>query len=173
LIGFFPPRSPHSGGLWEAAVKIAKHHFYRTVGTAVQAFEELRTLVCHISAVNSRPLVSISRFLSPKRKLNHQPALKAQNAAFEKEYSDLGHMSSVSATNIGLCRYFLPHHCVIKEDSSTTKLSVVFDGPAASSSGYSFNDALMAGPVIHPKLFQILLRFRSHPVAITGDICKM
>jgi len=113
------------------------------------------------------------RFLSPKRKLNHQPALKAQNAAFEKEYSDLGHMSSVSATNIGLCRYFLPHHCVIKEDSSTTKLSVVFDGPAASSSGYSFNDALMAGPVIHPKLFQILLRFRSHPVAITGDICKM
>jgi len=31
----------------------------------------------------------------------------------------------------------------------------------------------MAGPVIQPKLFQILLRFRSHPVAITGDICKI
>jgi len=53
-----PPRSPHFGGLWEAAVKIAKHHFYRAVGTAVLALEELRTLVCHISAVvNSRPLV--------------------------------------------------------------------------------------------------------------------
>jgi len=82
-------------------------------------------------------------------------------------------LSSVSAADIGLCRYFLPHHCVIKEDSSTTKLGVVFDGSAASSSGYSLNDVLMAGPVIQPKLFQILLRFRSHPVAITGDICKM
>jgi len=60
-------------------VKIAKHHFYRTVGTAVQAFEELRTLVCHISAVNSRPLVSISEnpadldVLAPAHFLNGGP----------------------------------------------------------------------------------------------------
>jgi len=57
------------------------------------------------------------RFLPLERKLNRQPALKAQYAAFIKEYLDLGHMSSVSAADIGLCRYFLPHHCVIKEDS--------------------------------------------------------
>jgi len=105
--------------------------------------------------------------------LNSQPALKAQYAAFIKEYLDLGHMSSVSAADIGLCRYVLPHYCVTKEDSSTTKLRVVFDGSAASSSGYSLNDVFMAGPVIQPTMFQILLRFRSHPVAITGDICKM
>jgi len=66
-------------------------------------------------------------------------------AAPRKEYLDLGHMSSVSAADIGLCRYFLPHHCVIKEVSSTTKLRVVFDGLAASSSGYSLNDVLIAG----------------------------
>ncbi|XP_070068033.1 uncharacterized protein [Drosophila takahashii] len=77
---FIPPRSPHFGGLWEAAVKIAKHHFYRAVGTAVLAFEELRTLVCHISAVvNSRPLVSISEnpadldVLAPAHFLNGGP----------------------------------------------------------------------------------------------------
>jgi len=44
------------------------------------------------------------RFLSLERKLNRQPALKAQYAAFIKEYLDLGHMSSVSAADIGLCR---------------------------------------------------------------------
>jgi len=55
---FISPRSPHFGGPWEAAVKIAKHNFYRAVGTAVLAFGELGTLVCHISAVvNSLPLV--------------------------------------------------------------------------------------------------------------------
>ena len=26
--------------------------------------------------------------------------------------------------------YYLPHHCVFKEDSTTTKLRVVFDGSA-------------------------------------------
>jgi len=113
------------------------------------------------------------RFLSLERKLNRQPALKAQYAAFIKEHLDLGHMSLVSAADIGLSRYFLPYHCVIKEDSSTTKLRVVFDGSATSSSGYSLNGVLMEDPVILPKLFQILLRFRSHPVSITEDICKM
>ncbi|XP_043064796.1 uncharacterized protein LOC122320694 [Drosophila ficusphila] len=108
------------------------------------------------------------RFLSLERKLDRRPALKAQYAAFIKEYFDLGHMSTVAG-----CRFFLPHHCVIKEDSSTTKLRVVFDGSAGSSSGYSFNDVLMAGLVIQHTLFQILIRFRSYPTAITGDICKM
>ncbi|XP_041451953.1 uncharacterized protein LOC121405350 [Drosophila obscura] len=47
--------------LWEAAVKTAEYHFYRAIATSVLEFEELRTLLCHITAViNSRPLVSIS-----------------------------------------------------------------------------------------------------------------
>ncbi|XP_043062850.1 uncharacterized protein LOC122319531 [Drosophila yakuba] len=59
----------------------------------------------------------------------------------------------------------------MKEKSFTTKLRVVFDGSAATSTG--LNDVLMAGPVIQPKVFHILIRFRSHPVAVTGGICKM
>ncbi|XP_041451992.1 uncharacterized protein LOC121405379 [Drosophila obscura] len=31
----------------------------------------------------------------------------------------------------------------------------------------------MTGPVIQPALFNILIRFRTYPVALTGDICKM
>jgi len=37
------------------------------------------------------------RFLSQEKKLSRQKALKAQYAAFIKEYHDLGHISSVSA----------------------------------------------------------------------------
>ncbi|XP_053961109.1 uncharacterized protein LOC128865111 [Anastrepha ludens] len=60
-----------------------------------------------------------------------------------------------------------------KEDSSTTKLRVVFDGSAVTTSGLSLNEILMARPTIQPKLFDILIRFRTFPVALIGDICKM
>ncbi|XP_053968872.1 uncharacterized protein LOC128870293 [Anastrepha ludens] len=60
-----------------------------------------------------------------------------------------------------------------QEESTTTKLRVVFDGSAVSSSGFSLNDLLMTGPTIRPKPCSTLLRFRTFPIALTGDICKM
>ncbi|XP_032294251.2 uncharacterized protein [Drosophila virilis] len=116
---------------------------------------------------------AVRRFLNLERKLDRNPLLKPQYAAFIKEYLDLGHMSLVTSAALGQCKYYLPHHCVLKEDSTTTKLRVVFDGSAVTTSGHSLNDALMAGPTIQPKLFSILMRFRTFAVALTGDICKM
>ncbi|XP_062141908.1 uncharacterized protein LOC133849887 [Drosophila sulfurigaster albostrigata] len=53
---FIPTRSPHFGGLWEAAVKSAKHHLYRSVGRSILNYDELRTLVCQIAAIiNKNP----------------------------------------------------------------------------------------------------------------------
>lgn len=69
--------------------------------------------------------------------------------------------------------YFLPHHSVLKESSLTTKLRVVFDASAKTSSGYSLNDCLMVGPTIQDDLFSILIRFRTHKIALTADIEKM
>ncbi|XP_041449602.1 uncharacterized protein LOC121404353 [Drosophila obscura] len=111
------------------------------------------------------------RFLSLERKQDRNPALKERYSAFMKEYTDLEHMSKVHPDSRSLCKYFLPHHCVLKEDSTTTKLRVVFD--VATSTGCSLNDVMMTGPVIQPALFNILIRFRTYPVALTGDICKM
>ncbi|XP_067647299.1 uncharacterized protein Indy isoform X1 [Eurosta solidaginis] len=126
----------------------------------------------NISLLGESYSQALRRFLNLERKLERQPTLKAQYGAFIHEYLDLKHMSLVSESNHNLCKYFLPHHCVLKE-STTTKLRVVFDGSAATSTGYSLNDVLMTGPTIQPKLFNTLLRFRTFPVALTGDICKM
>ena len=52
-----PQRAPHFGGLWEAAVKSAKYHLKRVVGTQLLTFEELTTICCNVeSYLNSRPL---------------------------------------------------------------------------------------------------------------------
>ncbi|XP_044571924.1 uncharacterized protein LOC123257318 [Drosophila ananassae] len=106
---------------------------------------------------------ALRRFQSLERKLSHQPELRTQYSVICPWFR----RSCIKIANI-FC-----HITVCKKDSTTTKLGVAFDGSAVTTSGYSLNDILMAGPVIQPKLFHILLRFRSHPVALTGDICKM
>ncbi|KAM8702085.1 hypothetical protein ACLKA7_004946 [Drosophila subpalustris] len=56
---FIPPRAPHFGGLWETAVKAAKHRLVRGVGNARLTMDELRTHLVEIEALlNSRPLAS-------------------------------------------------------------------------------------------------------------------
>ncbi|XP_039958200.1 uncharacterized protein LOC120773404 [Bactrocera tryoni] len=60
--GFIPPRAPHFGGLWEAAVKSAKHLIVRALGNALLTTEELSTLLAEVEAIlNSRPLTPLSQ----------------------------------------------------------------------------------------------------------------
>ncbi|XP_014215941.1 uncharacterized protein LOC106644787 [Copidosoma floridanum] len=58
---FIPQRAPHFGGLWEAAVRSAKHHLKRVISETRLTFEELSTLCAKIEAcLNSRPLCALS-----------------------------------------------------------------------------------------------------------------
>lgn len=58
---FNPPYAPHMGGIHEAAVKSAKHHLRRVVGSQQLTFEELATLLTHVEAcLNSRPLTALT-----------------------------------------------------------------------------------------------------------------
>lgn len=58
---FIPPRAPHMGGLWKAAIKSAKFHLKRIVGEASLKYDELYTLLIRVKAIlNSRPLSPLS-----------------------------------------------------------------------------------------------------------------
>ena len=58
---FTPPRSPHFGGLWEAAVKAAKRHLVKIMGKTHLTHEQFYTVLCQIEAVlNSRPITPLS-----------------------------------------------------------------------------------------------------------------
>ncbi|XP_058816067.1 uncharacterized protein LOC131679372 [Topomyia yanbarensis] len=56
-----PPKAPHFGGLWEAAVKVAKKQMYRQLGNTRLNFEDMTTLLSQIeTSMNSRPLVPMT-----------------------------------------------------------------------------------------------------------------
>ncbi|XP_072392248.1 uncharacterized protein [Diabrotica undecimpunctata] len=99
--------------------------------------------------------------------------MKEQYVAFMEEYLSLGHMSRVTDCTLPVHSYYFPHHGVMKQDSLTTKLRVVFDGSCPSSSGHSLNDLQMVGPVMQNDLISILLRFRRYPFVASADIAKI
>ncbi|UYV60560.1 hypothetical protein LAZ67_1001526, partial [Cordylochernes scorpioides] len=119
---------------------------------------------------------ALRRFLSLEGKLCKNVKLYDQYRGFMKEYEHLNHMERVPIAEVKrkLCRcYYMPHHPVIREQSTTTKMRVVFDASAKSENNVSLNQFLHKGPKIQQDVFFILLRFRTYPVAITADIEKM
>ncbi|XP_045535769.1 uncharacterized protein LOC123721327 [Papilio machaon] len=68
---------------------------------------------------------------------------------------------------------YLPHHGVIRENKSTTKLRVVFDASAKGSDGVALNDTLMVGPPLQADLRHTVMRWRLHPICLVADIIKM
>ena len=67
---------------------------------------------------------------------------------------------------------YLPHKQVIKEDSLTTKLRIVFDASAKERGSLSLNEALHTGPNLTEDLLAVLIRFRMQRVVLLADIEK-
>lgn len=69
--------------------------------------------------------------------------------------------------------HYLPHHTVIKRDSTTTKVRVVYDASAKEGTGSSINDSLLVGPKFNQHILDILSRFRLFKTALVADIEKV
>ncbi|XP_063984105.1 uncharacterized protein LOC135166075 [Diachasmimorpha longicaudata] len=92
---------------------------------------------------------------------------------FIREYEDLGHMRRVSEESEPSVSYYLPHHGVLREDSITTKLRVVFNGSSKTTSGVSLNDILHAGGKLQTEGSDVLIWLRTFRLIVGTDIVKM
>lgn len=118
--------------------------------------------------------IAIKRFLALERRLEQNETLRKLYVEFLNEYLQQGHMTDVTGKNCSnKTEYYLPHHGVLKGDSYTTKLRVVFNASSRTSTGVSLNDLQMTGPIIQSDLLSIVLRFRSRPIVLSADIQKM
>ncbi|XP_071874189.1 uncharacterized protein [Bombus fervidus] len=117
--------------------------------------------------------MAMKRLASLHRQFQRDQQFETAYRAVIQEYLELGHMTKVTSHHQSANEYYLPHHGVIKDSNTSTKLRIVFDGSAPSTTGVSLNDTLYTGPKLHEDLFNILLRFRPHQYVLTGDVEKM
>lgn len=119
---------------------------------------------------------AVRRLHQVERSLQHNPDRYNEYIKFMENYEQANHMQEIPTNEIETYTngvFYLPHHSVIKETSTTTKLRVVFDGSAKSNTGISINNILITGPTLQDKLTDTLLRWRSNRIAICGDIKQM
>ncbi|CAB0031154.1 unnamed protein product [Trichogramma brassicae] len=122
---------------------------------------------------NSRQIAR-SCLLSLERKFNRNPSLRVEYSSAITQMIESNQMRKVDIPpeNYGM-HYFLPHHAVVKESSTTTRVRPVFNASARNASGQLLNEHLMTGPNLLPQLVLVLAHWRCYPIAFVADVSKM
>ena len=93
-----------------------------------------------------------SRLQQSRRSMKKKGKLAEFEAAVA-EYAEMGHSERVPEEEVQKLPYeccYLPMHGVVREASETTRLRIVFDASAKTSTGVSLNDTLLTGPSMYP-----------------------
>ena len=105
--------------------------------------------------------VAVKRFLNVETKLLSNAEPYEEYSKMLKKFIETGHLKKVPEKPLESQNcYFFPHHCNVKPDRTTKKLSAVFDATAKDTSGVSLNQGLMEGPKLQKDVSNILNKFR-------------
>lgn len=129
----------------------------------------------HSINIDNNHINAFNRLIQMEKRFRNQPLFCERYKSFMQEYESLGHMSKIGnyPADVRKLSYYLPHHGVLKENSTTTKLRVVFDGSSHPYGQTSLNEELCSGPALQNDLPQIINRWRRHKIALCADIEKM
>lgn len=127
--------------------------------------------------------IAIASFMQLERRFSRDAGFHAAYVAAVEDYIRAGHLVPVEtseddrvvvhgdSTRIDCC--YLPHHAIIKETSTTTKVRIVFDASRKTANGRSLNDTLLPGPALHNDLPSVITNWRFHNTVFAGDLEKM
>lgn len=120
---------------------------------------------------------ALGQYFRMEKSLRNSSNLGHEYSAVLNEYLQLDHMTLTDSSEItDGARYFsfyLPHHAVIRQESRSTKIRVVFNASKKTTSGFSLNDVLYTGPALQNDLMNVILRWRLFRFVFGGDIQKM
>lgn len=119
--------------------------------------------------------VAMAQYFKNEARLLRSSELKLEYDKVIEEYLILNHMTEISPplSTDPIDYYYMPHHAVIKPESTTTKVRVVFNASAKTSNGQSLNDLLHVGPTLQNDLSTLILKWRLFKYVFNGDITKM
>ncbi|XP_065356376.1 uncharacterized protein LOC135950776 [Calliphora vicina] len=129
----------------------------------------------HLPNFNHTDYTALSRLKSVEAKCSSKPDFGKLYQDFMEDYEKLGHMKRVGIypRDLQPNGFFLPHHGILKENSSTTKLRVVFDGSCKRGNQPSLNEELASGPALQNDLPIIITRWRRYKIGFRADLEKM
>ena len=119
---------------------------------------------------------ALNKFSSLERKFQQDGNLKPTYTAFIQDFLDMYHMEFIpkeEGPDEPSKSVYLPHHSVMKELSTTTKLRVDVDGSALTTNGNSLNGNLNVGAKQQDDIFETLLHFQLHAVALSAHTEKL
>ncbi|KAI5634393.1 putative peptidase (DUF1758) domain-containing protein [Phthorimaea operculella] len=91
--------------------------------------------------------IAIAQFLQQEKRFQRQKKLAEMYKQFIHEYIELGHMKLAYPVTNSTPECFLTHHGVLREQSDTTKLRVVYNAAQPTSSGHSLNSVQLKGRI--------------------------
>lgn len=113
------------------------------------------------------------RFELLEKRFARSPELQVKYNEAIRDYISQNILNKVSEDNISSSGFYLPHHPVVREDKTTTRLRIVLDGSAKTDSNLSLNDILHSGCNLQTEIFHVLLNVRIYPIAFLADVRQM
>ena len=125
------------------------------------------------TGITNNSQLAYGRLKSCLKKMRDKPELLDKYDAIIQDQLSKGVIEKVDVHVADGFVHYIPHHAVITPQKTTTKVRVVYDASAKTSSEQkSLNECLFRGQVMLHDLRGLLMRFRLHTVAIVSDIEK-
>ena len=102
----------------------------------------------------------------------NKPVMEKYQSTIDDQIAK-GVIEEAPTTPDGPVVHYIPHHCVITPQKTTTKLRIVYDASSkANRQMPALNDCVYRGPVLLEDLCGLLLRFRVDSIGVVSDIEK-
>ena len=112
---------------------------------------------------------SLKRLVALNKKLERQ-LLTSEYAAIIEEQKETGVVKTAEESRAGTREFYIPHKTVVCATAESTKVRIVYDTSARAFDGSpSLNDCLHTGPPLQNKLWNVMVRGRFNPIALSSD----